>query len=210
MDTRISASLSPDKGATRKRLKFIAATQEYALDGRAFDLLTGLLETHPDLEDEFGDVARLCGEAIEQARTRTHSLKDSETMTDDSDADFRLDLSDLLGGMGSDTDYGVFPRTYVKVVVSGPSTFPRDTFVVLYPSPEREISLSGSSDFERTVMAGRWSVMDESVQLDGFGRVFGCCPDGLGPGRVQRTLKCGMNHSSPVLRKVRNGQGGAR
>jgi len=52
---------------------FIAATQEYPLDGRAFDLLTQLLETHPDLEDEFGDVARLCGEAIEQARTRhTH------------------------------------------------------------------------------------------------------------------------------------------
>ena len=47
---------------------FIAATQVNALDSRAFDLLTELLETHPELEVEFGDVARRCGEAIKQAR----------------------------------------------------------------------------------------------------------------------------------------------
>ena len=119
--------------------------------------------------------------------------------TDDSDADFRLDLSDLFGATGRDTDYGVLPGTYVKVVVSGHSRFPRDSFVVLYLRPNETFLFLGRSDFERTVMAGRWSVMDESVQLDGFGRVFGCCPDYLGPGHVQRTLKYGMNHSSPVL-----------
>ena len=52
---------------------FIAATQENALDSRAFNLLTELLENHPELEVEFGDVARLCGEAIKQAKARnTH------------------------------------------------------------------------------------------------------------------------------------------
>ena len=52
---------------------FIAATQENALDSRAFNLLTELLENHPELEVEFGDVARLCGEAIKQAKVRnTH------------------------------------------------------------------------------------------------------------------------------------------
>ena len=52
---------------------FVAATQVDALDSRAFNLLTQLLESHPDLEIEFGDVARLCGEAIKQARaTNTH------------------------------------------------------------------------------------------------------------------------------------------
>ena len=49
---------------------FIAATQANALDSRAFNLLTELLENHPELEVEFGDVARLCGEAIKQARAR--------------------------------------------------------------------------------------------------------------------------------------------
>ena len=49
---------------------FVAATQANALDSRAFNLLTELLENHPELEVEFGDVARLCGEAIKQARAR--------------------------------------------------------------------------------------------------------------------------------------------
>ena len=49
---------------------FIDATQVNALDSRAFNLLTELLESHPELEVEFGDVARLCGEAIRQAKAR--------------------------------------------------------------------------------------------------------------------------------------------
>ena len=51
---------------------FVAATQKNALDSRASDLLTQLLESHPELEVEFGDVARLCGEAIKQATRHIH------------------------------------------------------------------------------------------------------------------------------------------
>ncbi len=51
----------------------IAAAQANALDSRGFDLLTQLLESHPALEVEFGEVARRCGEAIKRIRTRnTH------------------------------------------------------------------------------------------------------------------------------------------
>ena len=49
---------------------FIAATQVNALDSRAFDLLIELLENHPELEGEFGEVARRCGEAIKQVTAR--------------------------------------------------------------------------------------------------------------------------------------------
>jgi len=49
---------------------FIAATEQDVLDSRAFDLLTQLLESHPELEAEFGDVARFCAEAIRQVRAR--------------------------------------------------------------------------------------------------------------------------------------------
>jgi Flp pilus assembly protein TadD len=49
---------------------FIAATQVNALDSRAFDLLTQLLESHPEIEVGFGDVARRCGEATKQATAR--------------------------------------------------------------------------------------------------------------------------------------------
>ena len=51
---------------------FVVATQHRPSDSRAFSLLTELLETSPELKAEFGDVARLCAEAVEQARVRIH------------------------------------------------------------------------------------------------------------------------------------------
>ena len=50
----------------------VEATQQWPEDSRAFNLLTELLQDHPELEVEFGDVARLCREAVEQARVRIH------------------------------------------------------------------------------------------------------------------------------------------
>jgi len=49
---------------------FVAATEANALDPRAFNLLTRLLDQHPELEAEFRNVARLCEEAIQRARVR--------------------------------------------------------------------------------------------------------------------------------------------
>lgn len=51
---------------------FVVATQQWPEDSRAFNLLTELLEHRPELEAEFGDVARLCREAVEQARVKIH------------------------------------------------------------------------------------------------------------------------------------------
>jgi tetratricopeptide (TPR) repeat protein len=54
---------------------YIAATQVNAADGRAFHLLQELLDKHPELEYEFGDVAVSCQKAVETAARKVEEMK---------------------------------------------------------------------------------------------------------------------------------------
>jgi len=54
---------------------FIAATQANAADGRAFQLLEGLLKQHPELEYEFEDELECCRKAVEAVAQRAAELR---------------------------------------------------------------------------------------------------------------------------------------
>ena len=95
----------------------------------------------------------------------------------------------------------MYPGTYVKVVASpGPSTNQRDSFLVLYLRPNGEFLFLGYwPGYERSVAVGRWSVMDEIVELDGFGRIDGDALPNPDPGRFQRTFRYSAKDFSPIL-----------
>jgi hypothetical protein len=95
----------------------------------------------------------------------------------------------------------VYPGTYVKVVASaGPSTNQRDSFRVLDLRPNgRFLFLGYWPGYERSVASGQWSVADEIVELDGFGRIDGDALGNPDPGRFRRTFTYSVSNFTPIL-----------